>query len=114
MGLFTSREYTMTREGDKYTFLHQDGYLTSKIEGTIKEIAFAIYKEFLGVQADGYGVIKNWGYGPFYLEENKEKGQWEILLLFDDLDFIEPEPEPAFWEEMNRQINRFFNLTVFT
>ena len=111
VGNFTSREYTMERYGDKYSFRFNDGYLSSHIEGTTKEIAYAIYKDYIGQAPDGYGVIKEWGYGPFYLEETKETGKWEVTLL---LDTIKPEPEQQFWDELNQQINRFFQLTIFT
>lgn len=99
----------MYQNEDKYIFIHRDEHRTIEIKGTIKEIAFAIYKDWIGLSNHNYGVI---GYGPFFLEENKDTGVWEVIVLIDTID---PEPSKEFWDEMNHHINRFFEtLTAFS
>lgn len=113
MANIQGREYHMYQVGNKYRFVYHDGYQSIEIKGTTKEIAFAVYKDYLGRSDDGYGLSSgNWSYGPFFLEERPETKTWEVMTLIDT---IVPEPEQSFWDEMNKHINRFFEtLTAFS
>lgn len=105
------RVYKMSQTEGTYAFIHQDGYLISIIEGTIKEIAYACFKSHINHHPDGYGGFSsNDDYGPFWVETVDEKTP--IVCSF--FATIEPYPEPAFWEEVNTQFKRFLNLKAFS
>lgn len=109
--------YDMTVENGVYTFLHQDGYLTVKIEGTPKEIAYRMFTGYISTVQDGYGNRWPSGYdvlGPFSLEISGTGSEYVSEITVDWLAAIRPEPSHEFWEELNTSFRRYINLIVFS
>lgn len=111
MGRFNSQVFSMIKDEGKYTFLHQDGYLTVRVEGTTKELAFSLFRNYISAGKDGYGTIMNDSVGPLFLEAQDKNDPKTMCDLFCK---IEPEPEPAFWLELDEHIKRFMKLIPFS
>jgi hypothetical protein len=113
--------YHMTKEGDQYTFQHEDGYLRSTVVGTIKEIAHLLFDKLIITHPnegyrfqDGYGYAWNTSdtvWPPFWLNDDDPKN---LVIIEDFFSQIEPEPDPAFWDDLNQQFRRFTKLLVFS
>lgn len=117
--------YEMTVENGRYTFLHQDGYLSVRIEGTPKEIAYKIFDSYINthtIQQDSHmqdGYYHGWpaGYdvlGPFALEISGRSPDHSFDITVDWLAAIRPEPPPEFWEELKTSFGRYINLVIFS
>jgi hypothetical protein len=103
--------FDMTLAGDTYTFSHQDGYYSEKIEGTTKEIAYLMFQAHINARHDGYGAIYE-KVGPFMVEDGEGKANLKIGVDF--LSSIRPEPNDVFWSELNGHFARFLNLIAFS
>lgn len=104
--------FQMTKTGDTYSFQYEDGYYIENIAGTPKEIAYLIFDKLVIPRTssfqDGYGY--SWhtnSWPPFWVDESG-------VIQLDFLSKIEPEPNQEFWNELNRQFQRFMKLLVFS
>ena len=111
MGNFGAQKYEMTKAGDWYNFHHRDGYYSTRVEGTTKDLAYMLFKNYLNATQDGYGTILNDSVGPLFLEAQNKNDPKTMCDLFCS---INPEPEPAFWLELDEHIKRFMKLIVFS
>ena len=111
MSFIDLQKYTMNIKGDKYIFSQHNVNFGIEIEGTIKELAFQIYKNFLK-NSTIHGMNCYWEpYGPFWLQFYQD-GTPNVVLDF--LSEIIPPPTPEFWNELNNYINRFFKLIIYS
>ena len=102
------QNYLMTGDEKKYTFLHQDSYITIKVEGTIKDIAYQLFQNFLNTRSDGYGVNYPDPVGPFCLDVAEKQ------VILEWACTIRPEPSTEFWNELSAQVQRFMDLKAFS
>jgi len=102
------QNYLMTGDERKYIFLHQDGYITIKVEGTAADIAYRLFQNFLEARQDGYGGIYPDPVGPFYLDVAEKQ------VILEWACTIRPEPSTEFWTELSAQVQRFMNLKAFS
>src|SRR5271166_157536 len=95
--------FNITVEGDKYNItLPGMTHIVSDIEGTIQEIALLLFEQCI--------VGNNSSWPPFGVIET-EVG---ILCITTDIICqIDPEPDPAFWDELNKHFQRFMALKAF-
>jgi hypothetical protein len=111
MGQFNSQVFSMTKAGDWYNFDHRDGYYAVSVEGTTKDLAYMLFKNYINATRDGYGTILNDSVGPLFLEAQDKNDPKTMCDLFCRID---PEPEPTFWLELDEHIKRFMGLIAFS
>ena len=105
-------DYSM--DGDKHIFSYKDGSYLDNIEGTMSEIAYLIFEKCIIKRNEPMinGVIRSW---PPFEVETTVLGQ--LIIKTDLLCAILPEPEQAFWDELNRyfkrEVDRHLNLKAF-
>lgn len=107
----------MTVENGRYTFVHEDGYLRIKLEGTPKEIAYKMFDSYIHTVQDGYGNLWPAGYdvlGPFSLEISGAAPNHSFDITVDWLAAIRPEPPHEFWEELKTSFGRYLDLIAFS
>jgi hypothetical protein len=112
MGMFNSQKYLMSIDGEKYTFLQQDGYFSFKLEGTIRELGYLLFQSHLAAYADGYGYLVKNSVGPLMLADVPTESQATVML--DSFSYIEPPPPPEFWDALGEQVKRFMGLIIFS
>jgi hypothetical protein len=99
-------------DNDKYTFSTGDTNL--KIEGTIKEIAYRLFIDYVNAPKDKNGIVQNHEFGPFYLFDIKDEVTGNITFegvpLFAT---FSSDPGPEFFKELDTQIRRFMLLKAF-
>lgn len=97
-------EWVWTCEGDVYTFIHQEKNITTQVGGTIKQIAYILFDQFM---------IENYGeYGPFWIDITDNNLMPEIWIC-SNINSFKPELPDEFMNEMRDSIARFWNIKAF-
>lgn len=103
--------FQMTRLGDQYTIQYDDGIYIENITGTLEEIAYLIFSKCMTApRLRPY--YRAWS--PFQIKEENIDGKTYFTIQLEIPYKIEPEPEPAFWKDLNRHFQRFVNLMAFS
>jgi hypothetical protein len=103
--------FQMTQEGDKYIFRVNDGYYIGNVEGNIKEIAYLMFDGLMKTPKDASFHFHFYSHPPFWVSDGDASG---FTVKTDPLCEIEPEPDQAFWDELNEQFRRLMKLIIFS